>query len=118
MSLRIKNSELDIKKIKFKINSNHTFYINRFIIVAEEELNKYGGVVGNIKEVFLPLKKEKFTVLRSPHVDKKARDQFERTTHRRLLIVHMYRKEIINIERLVSNLKNLSVGVSIEYEVY
>lgn len=33
----------------------------------------------------LPTRVEKFTVLRSPHVNKKAREQFERRTHKRLL---------------------------------
>jgi len=33
----------------------------------------------------LPTKIEKFTVLRSPHVNKKAREQFEMRTHMRLL---------------------------------
>jgi len=33
----------------------------------------------------LPNKIEKYTVLRSPHIDKKSREQFEIRTHRRLL---------------------------------
>ena len=33
----------------------------------------------------LPTKIEKFTVLRSPHIDKKSREQFEIRTHKRLL---------------------------------
>ena len=33
----------------------------------------------------LPNKIEKYTVLRSPHIDKKSRGQFEIRTHRRLL---------------------------------
>ena len=33
----------------------------------------------------LPTRLEKFTVLRSPHIDKKSREQFEIRTHRRLL---------------------------------
>ena len=33
----------------------------------------------------LPTKIEKFTVLRSPHVDKKSREQFEVRTHKRLI---------------------------------
>jgi len=33
----------------------------------------------------LPNKRKCFTVLRSPHVDKKSREQFELTTHRRIL---------------------------------
>jgi len=33
----------------------------------------------------LPTEKEIFTVLRSPHVNKTAREQFERRTHKRLI---------------------------------
>jgi len=33
----------------------------------------------------LPTRIEKYTVLRSPHVDKKSREQFEQRTHKRLL---------------------------------
>jgi small subunit ribosomal protein S10 len=33
----------------------------------------------------LPTRIEKYTVLRGPHVDKKAREQFEIRTHRRLI---------------------------------
>ena len=33
----------------------------------------------------LPTNNEKFTVLRSPHVNKKSREQFEIRTHKRLI---------------------------------
>ncbi len=33
----------------------------------------------------LPVKTERWTVLRSPHVDKKSREQFEMRTHKRLI---------------------------------
>ena len=33
----------------------------------------------------LPTRKDRFDLLRSPHVDKKARDQFEIRTHQRLM---------------------------------
>jgi|SRR5690554_1141873 len=33
----------------------------------------------------LPTKREIFTVLRSPHVNKDSREQFERRTHKRLI---------------------------------
>jgi len=33
----------------------------------------------------LPTKIEKYTVLRSPHIDKKSREQFEIRTHKRML---------------------------------
>ncbi|MEC8479168.1 MAG: 30S ribosomal protein S10 [SAR324 cluster bacterium] len=35
----------------------------------------------------LPTRINKFTVLRSPHVDKKSREQFEVRTHKRLLYI-------------------------------
>ena len=35
----------------------------------------------------LPTKFERYTVNRSPHVDKKSREQFEIRTHKRLLVI-------------------------------
>ena len=35
----------------------------------------------------LPTAKNKWTVLRSPHVDKKSREQFEIRTHKRLIYI-------------------------------
>ncbi len=64
-------------------------------------------VVGPIP---LPTKISRFTVLRSPHVDKKSREQFEIRTHKRLI-------EIINPtkETLEALMKlDLSAGVDVE----
>ncbi len=36
----------------------------------------------------LPTRIERYTVLRSPHVDKKSREQFEMRTHKRLIDIH------------------------------
>ena len=36
----------------------------------------------------LPTKSQRWTVLRSPHVDKKSREQFEVRTHKRLIDIH------------------------------
>ena len=36
----------------------------------------------------LPTRIERYTVLRSPHVNKKAREQFEMRTHKRLIDIH------------------------------
>jgi small subunit ribosomal protein S10 len=36
----------------------------------------------------LPTKISKFTILRSPHVDKKSREQFEIRTHKRLIDIY------------------------------
>lgn len=35
----------------------------------------------------LPTRIERFTVLRSPHIDKKSREQFEIRTHKRLIFI-------------------------------
>ncbi|MDX1682354.1 MAG: 30S ribosomal protein S10 [Phycisphaeraceae bacterium] len=36
----------------------------------------------------LPTRIQRYTVLRSPHVNKKARDQFEIRTHKRIIDIH------------------------------
>jgi small subunit ribosomal protein S10 len=46
-------------------------------------VKRTGSVV--VGPVPLPNNKRCFTVLRSPHIDKKSREQFELTTHRRIL---------------------------------
>ena len=58
----------------------------------------------------LPTEKNKWTVLRSPHVDKKSREQFERRTHHRLLdIVEPSQSTIDALMKL-----DLSAGVHVE----
>lgn len=60
--------------------------------------------------VALPNKRRCFTVLRSPHVDKKSREQFELTTHRRILdIVAPSDKTMDALMKL-----NISSGVDVE----
>lgn len=61
----------------------------------------------------LPNKKRCFTVLRSPHVDKKSREQFELTTHKRILdIVSPSDKTMDSLMKL-----NISSGVNVEMEI-
>ena len=50
--------------------------------IVETTLRTGAKVVGPIP---LPTIKNKWTVLRSPHVDKKSREQFEIRTHKRIL---------------------------------
>jgi small subunit ribosomal protein S10 len=58
----------------------------------------------------LPNKKRCFTVLRSPHIDKKSREQFELTTHKRILdIVAPSDKTMDALMKL-----NISSGVDVE----
>ena len=50
----------------------------------------------------LQTKKEVFTILRSPHVNKSSREQFERRTHKRLIILENAQAETIDsLKRLV-----------------
>ena len=45
------------------------------------------AIVGALT-VPLPTRIERYTVLRSPHIDKKSREQFELRTHKRLIDIH------------------------------
>ena len=61
----------------------------------------------------LPTEIERYTVLRSPHVDKKSREQFEIRTHKRLLdIVSPTAKTVDELKKL-----NLPAGVDISIRV-
>ena len=61
----------------------------------------------------LPTRIERFTVNRSPNVDKKSMDQFEMRTHKRLLdIVNPTAKTIEELKKL-----NLPAGVDITIKV-
>ena len=58
----------------------------------------------------LPTRINKFTVLRSPHVDKKSREQFEIRTHKRLLdILEPTQQTLDALMKL-----DLSAGVDVE----
>ena len=53
---------------------------------TEEIVNTAKRTGAQIKgPIPLPTKKEIYTVLRSPHIDKKSREQFETRTHKRLI---------------------------------
>ena len=61
----------------------------------------------------LPTSKNKWTVLRSPHVDKKSREQFEIRTHKRLIDIHSPTpKTVDSLMRL-----DLPAGVDIEIKL-
>ena len=61
----------------------------------------------------LPTKKEKFTVNKSPHVDKKSRDQFEIRTHNRLLdIIDPTPQTVEALMKL-----DLSAGVEVDIKI-
>ena len=61
----------------------------------------------------LPTRFERYTVLRSPHIDKKSREQFEIRTHKRLLdIVDPTPQTVDALMKL-----DLAAGVDVEIKV-
>ncbi len=61
----------------------------------------------------LPTRLERFTVLRSPHIDKKSREQFEIRTHKRLLdIVDPTPQTVDALMKL-----DLAAGVDVEIKL-
>ena len=59
----------------------------------------------------LPTRKEKFTVLISPHVNKDARDQYEIRTHKRLLDI------VEPTEKTVDALMKLDLAAGVEVQI-
>ena len=67
-------------------------------------------VVGPIP---LPTKRQLWTVLRSPHIDKKSREQFELKTHKRLIDILDSRSQTIDALTKL----DLPAGVDVEIKV-
>ena len=61
----------------------------------------------------LPTRIEKYTVNRSPHIDKKSREQFELRTHKRLIDIVDSRPQTIDALTKL----DLPVGVDVEIKV-
>ena len=101
-------AQKDLQKIRIKLMA----YDHRLLDVSTEEIvdtakRTGANVVGPIP---LPTKREIFTVLRSPHVDKKSREQFQIKTHKRILdIVNPTSKTIDALKKL-----DLPAGVYVE----
>ena len=73
-----------------------------------ETAQRTGAVVSG--PILLPTHIKKYTVLRSPHVDKKSREQFEIRTHKRLLdILEPTQQTLDALMKL-----DLSAGVDVE----
>ena len=59
----------------------------------------------------LPTEINRYTVLRSPHVDKKSREQFEVRTHKRLV-------DIVNPnQRTIDSLMKLDLPAGVDVEI-
>ena len=62
-------------------------YDNKILDFSTEEIIKTAKRTGaQVKgPIPLPTRREVYTVLRSPHIDKKSREQFETRTYKRLI---------------------------------
>lgn len=74
---------MESQKIRIKLKAYDHKLLDRSVGEIVETTKRTGArVVGPIP---LPTVKNKWTVLRSPHVDKKSREQFEIRTHKRIM---------------------------------
>lgn len=95
------------QNIKIRLKS----FDHRLIDLSTREIVDTAKRTGaQIRTIPLPIRKEKFTVLTSPHVNKDARDQYELRTHKRLVvIVHPTEKTVDALMKL-----DLAAGVDVQ----
>ena len=74
------------QKIRIKLKSYDFTLIEKSAIKIVEAVKITKGLVSG--PVPLPTKKEIYTVLRSPHVYKKSREQFQLCTYKRLIDIY------------------------------
>jgi small subunit ribosomal protein S10 len=96
------------QKIRLKLKA----FDHKLLDVSMEEIvetvKKTGATI--IGPIPLPTRREIFTVLRSPNVDKKSREQFQLKTHKRVLdIMDPTAKTIDSLRKL-----DLPAGVDVE----
>ena len=77
-----------------------------------ETTRRTGAVIAG--PVPLPTRTRKYTVLRSPHVNKKSREQFESRTHKRLIDILEPTSQ--TVEALMK--LDLPAGVDVEIKTY
>ena len=76
-------AKLTAQKIRVKLRSFDEKLLDQSAAKIVAATNRSGAKVAG--PIPLPTKIEKFCVLRSPHVNKKSREQFEIRTHKRLI---------------------------------
>ncbi len=99
------------KRIRIRMQA----YDHRVLDQAVSEIVRTANTSGSqvVGPVPLPTRIERFTVNRSPHVDKKSMDQFEMRTHTRMLdIKDPTIKTVEELKKL-----NLPAGVNITIKI-
>jgi len=96
------------QKIRLTLKSYDHQLLDKAVKLLVSAVKRTGSQV--MGPVPLPNRNQCFTVLRSPHIDKKSREQFELITHKRILdIVSPTEQTMDALMKL-----NLSSGVDIE----
>ncbi len=96
------------QRIRVKLQAYDYRLLDRSVEGILETAKRTGAKVSG--PIPLPTKREDYTVLRSPHVDKKSREQFEIKIHKRILdIINPTSKTIDALKKL-----DLPAGVYVE----
>ena len=96
------------QKIRIKLKAYDSKLLDHSAMEIVQTARQTGAKVAG--PIPLPTKINKFCVLRSPHVDKKSREQFEIRTHKRLLdILEPTQQTLDALMKL-----DLSAGVDVE----
>jgi small subunit ribosomal protein S10 len=99
------------QKIRIKLKSYDHNLLDKSAEKIIKTVRSTGALVSG--PIPLPTKRTVYTVLRSPHVDKKSRDQFEIRSHKRLIdILNSNNKTIDSLMKL-----DIPAGVDIEIKV-
>jgi small subunit ribosomal protein S10 len=99
------------QKIRIKLRSyDHRQLDNAVKDIVNTAKRTGASIVGPIP---LPVKVEKFTVTRSPHVDKNSREQFEIRTHKRLIDIYEHNPQTIDALMKLE----LAAGVDVEIKL-
>ncbi len=100
-----------MQRIRIKLKGFDHRLLDQSAAEIVETVQRMGATVSG--PIPLPTRIERFTVLRSPHVDKRSREQFEIRTHRRLLdILEPTTKTVDALMKL-----ELPAGVGVEIKL-
>ena len=99
----------DSQKIRIRLQAFEPTILDQSTNDIVATVKKTGAKVAG--PIPLPTRIERFTVNRSPHVDKKSMEQFEIRTHKRVLDI------IDPTNRTVDELKKLSLPAGVDISV-
>jgi small subunit ribosomal protein S10 len=99
------------QRIRIRLKAYDYRLLDRSVVEIVETAKRTGATIAG--PIPLPTKIQKFTVLRSPHVDKKSREQFEIRTHKRLIDILSPTPETVDALMKL----NLAAGVDVEIKL-